>query len=116
MQRGFTVVEALVAATLLTAAVVSLVQLLAMSAQGALASRTATAALMAAEQKMEELRAVSWAAVAASPAGTDYLDESAQQVCRSVPPAPCPDAASVRQWTAVAASFTPRWFPSTVGL
>jgi Tfp pilus assembly protein PilV len=107
VQRGFTVLEALIAATLLSAAIVSIAQLLAISAQGSLASRAATTALMSAEQKMEELRAASWAAVAASPAGTDYIDQDARQTCRSVPPAPCPDAAYIRRWTAVPATFTP---------
>ena len=106
MQRGFTVIEALIAATLLIAAVVSVAQLLATGAQGTLASRASTTGVMLAEQKMEELRAASWTSVAAAAAGTDYLDRDANPTCGATA-ASCGDAAYVRRWSATPAPFTP---------
>lgn len=107
MQRGFTVIEALIASTLLTAAVVGVAPLFAISAQSALASRTATTGVMLAEQKMEQLRAVSWALVAAGPAGTEYFDADGQPTCASASSEPCNDAAYIRRWSVDPAPFTP---------
>ena len=107
MQRGFTVIEALIASTLLVAAVVGVVPLLAASAQSTLASRAATTGVMLAEQKMEQLRAASWTSVAADPAGTDYFDADAQPTCVSMSTEPCADAAYIRRWSAELAPLTP---------
>ena len=57
---GFSLVETLVATSLLATAVVTLAQLFALSTRTNVASHNTTYAAVLAEQKMEELRALAW--------------------------------------------------------
>ncbi len=113
---GFSVIEVLIAATLVASTLVGLAHLVAVGAQRALASRYSAGALAAAQSKLEELRAAAWtyaadgtrqsaSVLAPSPPGSldedtsgyvDYLDGFGQ----SVPPVggeTAPDY--VRRWS-----------------
>jgi type II secretory pathway pseudopilin PulG len=57
---GFSLVETLVATSLLATAIVTLAQLFALSTRTNVASHNTTYAAVLAEQKMEELRALAW--------------------------------------------------------
>jgi type II secretory pathway pseudopilin PulG len=78
--KGFTLVEAVVAATLVATAAVVLAQLVALGATQSASHRDTSAALVAAQSKLEELRSVTWnytipgSDVALSPAGALFTD------------------------------------------
>jgi len=57
---GFSLIEVLVATGLLATAIVSLAQLFALSTRTNLGSHNATYAAVLAQQKVEELRSLSW--------------------------------------------------------
>ena len=96
MQRGFSLVETIVATGLLATALVTLAQLVGAGVQSGAAARARAATTLMAEQKMEALRALPWAAIAAIPPGTtDYLDASGHEQCVGAN-APCGDAVYVR--------------------
>jgi prepilin-type N-terminal cleavage/methylation domain-containing protein len=57
---GFSLIEVLVATTLLATALVTLAQLFALSTKANMSSRNSTYAAVLAEQKIEELRSLSW--------------------------------------------------------
>jgi type II secretory pathway pseudopilin PulG len=59
-ERGFTLAEVVVAIGLLAAALVSLAELLALAANAARGGLHKTAAVVLAEQKMEQLRGLAW--------------------------------------------------------
>jgi type II secretory pathway pseudopilin PulG len=59
-ESGFSLVEVMVATGLLATALVTLAQLFALSTQSNVSSRSTTYASVLAEQKLEELRALSW--------------------------------------------------------
>jgi type II secretory pathway pseudopilin PulG len=59
-QSGFSLVEVMIATGLMATAVVTLAQLFALSTQTNVSSRSTTYASVLAEQKLEELRALSW--------------------------------------------------------
>ncbi|HMD37130.1 MAG TPA: hypothetical protein VKH42_19280 [Vicinamibacterales bacterium] len=59
-QAGFSLLEALFATTILTVAVVSLAQVIALATRANLMSRTSALAALFAAQKMERLRALAW--------------------------------------------------------
>jgi type II secretory pathway pseudopilin PulG len=59
-QSGFSLVETLVATTLMATAIVTLAQLFALSTRTNVSSHNTTFAAVLAQQKMEELRALSW--------------------------------------------------------
>jgi type II secretory pathway pseudopilin PulG len=59
-ESGFSLVEVMIATGLMATAVVSLAQLFAFSTQTNISSRSTTYASVLAEQKLEELRALSW--------------------------------------------------------
>lgn len=106
MQRGFSLVETIVATSLLAVALVTLAQFVGASAQSGAAARARATTTMMAEQKMEQLRALPWAAIAAMPASsTDYLDASGNERCPNAN-APCGDAVYVRRWSATPAAFS----------
>ena len=59
-EQGFSLIEVLAASTILTVGVLSLAQLFALSTTTNTASKNTSYASVLAEQKMEELRALSW--------------------------------------------------------
>src|ERR1051325_5487576 len=59
-RSGFSLVETLVATTLLATAIVTLAQLFAISTRSNVSSRSTTYAAVLAEQKLEELRSLVW--------------------------------------------------------
>jgi type II secretory pathway pseudopilin PulG len=59
-EEGFTLVETMVAVGLLATALVTLAQLFAISTRSNIASRSTTYATVLAEQKLEELRGLTW--------------------------------------------------------
>ena len=106
MQRGFSLVETIVATSLLAVALVTLAQFVGAGMQSGAAARARGATTLMAEQKMEQLCVLPWAAIAAMPAGaTDYLDASGNERCTGAS-APCGDAVYVRRWSATPAAFS----------
>ena len=76
-ERGFSLLEAVIAAGMVAGAFAALAQLLAMSIASNTSARSSSAATVLAGQKMEQLRALPWGAL--TPGGTlggdvDYLD------------------------------------------
>jgi prepilin-type N-terminal cleavage/methylation domain-containing protein len=59
-ERGFSLVEVLVATAVLSVALVSLAQLFAIATKANTSSRSTTIAAVLAEQKMEQLRSLTW--------------------------------------------------------
>ena len=59
-QSGFSLIEAMVATTILAVALVSLANLLVYATRTTMASRDTTRAVILAEQKMEQLKALAW--------------------------------------------------------
>jgi len=59
-EAGFSLLEVLCATTILTVAVVSLAQVMALATRATLLARTSTLAALLAAQKMEQLRALAW--------------------------------------------------------
>lgn len=107
MQRGFSLVETIIATSLLAVALVTLVQFIGLSVQSGVAARARTATTLMAEQKMEQLRALPWSVIAAMPAGvTDYLDAAGNERCINAS-VPCGEAVYVRRWSASPAAFSP---------
>jgi prepilin-type N-terminal cleavage/methylation domain-containing protein len=106
VQRGFSLVETIVATALLATALVALAQLVGAGVQSGAAARTRAATMLMAGQKMEELRALPWAAIAVIPPGTtDYLDASGHEQCVGADD-PCGDAVYVRRWSVTPAPFS----------
>ena len=106
MQRGFTLVETIVATSLLATALVTLAQFVGAGVQAGAAARARSVSTQIAEQKMEQLRAMSWAAMTAMPAeSTEYLDSSGNQRCPGAS-APCGDAVYVRRWSVAPSTFS----------
>jgi prepilin-type N-terminal cleavage/methylation domain-containing protein len=105
-RAGFSLVETLVAVTILAVALASLAQLFGVAAAANQRARRTTLASLLARQKMEELRSLAWdAAPGPSPAGVletdvdgycDFLDALGQ---RFDSPATSAGAAFVRRWS-----------------
>ena len=106
MQRGFSLVETLVATSLLAGALVALAQFVGAAVQtGAVGSARAATTLIAI-QKVEQIRALPWEVLAAMPAETtEYLDAAGHERCPGAT-APCGDAMYVRRWTTAFAPFS----------
>jgi prepilin-type N-terminal cleavage/methylation domain-containing protein len=106
VQRGFSLVETIVATSLLAGALVTLAQFVAAGVQTGAAARARAAATLIGEQKMEQLRALPWPAIAVMPSdSTDYLGASGEERCRGAN-VPCGDAVYVRRWSATPAPFS----------
>lgn len=106
MQRGFSLVETIIATSLLATALVALAQLVGVGVQSGAAARARAATTLMAEQKMEQVRALPWAVIAAMPPDvTDYLDAAGNERCAGAS-APCGDAVYVRRWSAAPAPFS----------
>ena len=72
-EKGSSLVEALVAAVIMSTAVVTMAQLLAIATATNQAARSGTVAMIVAEQKLEELRTVPWADL--QPASSSTLQQ-----------------------------------------
>ena len=106
MQRGFSLVETIVATSLLATALVALAQLVGAGVQSGAAARGRAATTLMAEQKMEQVRVLPWDVVAAMPTDvTDYLDAAGNERCAGAS-SPCGDAVYVRRWSAAPAPFS----------
>ncbi|MEO5742627.1 MAG: hypothetical protein ABIS29_18730 [Vicinamibacterales bacterium] len=106
MQRGLSLVETIIATSLLAVALVSLAQFVGAGVQSGAAARALATTTVMAEQKMEQIRAMPWPAIAAmSSDSTDYLDASGEERCRGAN-APCGEAVYVRRWSATQAPFS----------
>ena len=106
MQRGFSLIETIVATSILATALVALAQLVGAGAQSGAAARARAATTLMAEQKMEQIRALPWAVIAAMPPdATDYLDAAGNERCSGASNA-CGDAVYVRRWSAALAPFS----------
>jgi hypothetical protein len=92
-EQGFSLVESLVACTLLAVGLLTVVQLFGLAASLNVASRHATLAVVLAAQKVEELRAA-----AVHTGGADFLDAYGRPVPASGD-APPPTAVYARRWT-----------------
>ena len=107
MQRGFSLVETIVATSLLAVALVTLAQFVGAGVQSGVAARTRAASTLMAAQKMEQLRALPWdddrspcprtSRTISTPPGTSAARVRA---------APCGDAIYVRRWSATPAPFS----------
>jgi prepilin-type N-terminal cleavage/methylation domain-containing protein len=106
MQRGFSLIETIVATSLLATALVALAQLVGAGVQSGAAARARVATTLMAEQKMEQIRALPWAVIAAMPPDvTDYLDAAGNERCVGAS-TPCGGAVYVRRWSAAPAPFS----------
>ena len=95
--RGFSLVETLIATALMAGALASLAQFVGAAAQSGTAARNRALAALMAGQKMEELRVVTFADLAAAPpAGVEYLDRFGRAQCAGMD-VPCGDAVFVRR-------------------
>jgi prepilin-type N-terminal cleavage/methylation domain-containing protein len=105
MQRGFSLVETIVATSLLAVALVTLAQFVGAAVRSGAVARARAATTLMAEQKMEQIRALPWAAIATMPPDvTDYLDGSGDERCPGAV-TPCGEAMYVRRWSATPAPF-----------
>jgi prepilin-type N-terminal cleavage/methylation domain-containing protein len=97
MQRGFSLVETLVATSLLAGTLVALAQFVGAAVQTGAAGSARAATTLMAIQKMEQIRALPWDVLAAMPAEmTEYLDAAGDERCPGAS-APCGDAVYVRR-------------------
>ena len=83
MQRGFSLVEVVLATALVATAAIAVAQLAVVAARANRVAQSTTATAVIAEQKMEELQSAEWAGLTVSPPGTlgrntdgycDFLD------------------------------------------
>ena len=109
-QRGFSLLETLFATTILTVAVMSLAQVIAVTTRANAAARVSALESMLAGQKLEQLRAFEWTALAPSPSDAldrdvdgcvDWLDANGGPVLRAAA------ARFVRRWSIAAIPESP---------
>jgi prepilin-type N-terminal cleavage/methylation domain-containing protein len=106
MARGFSLVETIIATSLVAVVLVALAQLVGAGVASGAAARARAATNLMAEQKMEQLRALPWASIAVMPQEIpDYLDAAGHERCAGATD-PCGDAVYVRRWSATPASFS----------
>ena len=105
MQRGFSLLETIIATGLIVAALVTLAHLLAIGVQAGAAARIRTTSALLAGRKMEELRARTWEAVLGDGReSAEYFDGKGSRVCGDAP-MPCGSAAYACRWSAEPAAF-----------
>jgi Tfp pilus assembly protein PilV len=105
VQRGFSLIEAIIATGLLVAAVVTLAQLAGMGVQIGLAARTRTTSTLLAGRKMEELRALTWESLRGDGReSVEYFDSQGTRVCEDST-TPCAAAMYVCRWSVAPATF-----------
>jgi len=87
-QAGFSLIEAMVATTILAVALVSLADLLVYATRATMGSRDTTRAVILAEQKMEQLKALAWSSTddggSASDVGSNVAAASVSGQCGAV--------------------------------
>jgi prepilin-type N-terminal cleavage/methylation domain-containing protein len=106
VQRGFSLIETIIATGLLAVGLVALAQFVSASAQSGVVARTRASTTLMAEQKMEQIRALPWVILAALPVDvTDYLDGAGSERCPTATQ-PCGDAVYVRRWSATPAAYS----------
>ena len=93
-ERGFSLIEVVIAAGMVAGAFAALAQVLAMSIASNLSARSGSAATVLAVQKMEQLRGLPWGALIP---GVDYLDLAGNLVGEGG--ASPPGAVYVRRWS-----------------
>jgi prepilin-type N-terminal cleavage/methylation domain-containing protein len=103
--RGFSLVEILIATSLLAGALATLAQFVGAGVESGAAARARMFTALMAEQKLEQLRVLPWSAVAAAAATTDYLDGSGTERCPGAT-VPCGEAVYVRRWSTTPAGFS----------
>ena len=105
MQRGFSLVEVVVAMAVMSTAAMAIAQLAIMSVRVNRIARSTTVATVLAVQKMEQLQAAAWAELAASPAEVldwntdgycDFLDGNGRTLAAGT--SPPGGAVFVRRW------------------
>ena len=80
-ERGFSLVEVLIASTILIVALLSLAQLLSLATAANAAARRATFSTVLAAEKLEELHTLSWESLRRQAGESiDYLDRSGRPV------------------------------------
>ena len=80
-ERGFSLVEVLIASTILVVALLSLAQLLSLATAGNAAAGRATFSAVLAAEKLEELHTLPWESVRRQAGeSVDYLDRSGRPV------------------------------------
>ena len=77
-ERGFSLVETLVATLLLAVSLVSLAQLFGAATRSNLDAKTTTLVTMAAQQKMEQLRSLAWSRDRDGNEVSDFVSDTAQ--------------------------------------
>jgi prepilin-type N-terminal cleavage/methylation domain-containing protein len=105
MQRGFSLVEVVVAMAVMSTATMAIAQLAIVSVRVNRIARSTTVATVLAVQKMEQLQAAAWAELAASPSEVldwntdgycDFLDANARTLAAGT--SPPGGAVFVRRW------------------
>jgi len=113
-ERGFSLLEALIATGILAASLVSVAHLFGLAIRSNIAARSTTAATVLGQQKLEELRALPWTGLSQSPASAleenaagfvDYVDQFGEN--RGGGADPSAGAIYTRRWAIEALPPTP---------
>jgi prepilin-type N-terminal cleavage/methylation domain-containing protein len=104
--RGFSLLEVLIATTIFAVGLLALAQLFALSITATTTAKTATMAALLGMEKMEQLRSLAWGGLATSPSGVltrnvsgfcDFVGADGQSLGEAT--APPPGAAYLRRWS-----------------
>lgn len=99
--RGFTLLEVLIASSILVVGIVSLAQLLAMEVAANGDAGQMTFATLVAAQKIEDLRAATWESLSGSAGDfVDYPDRAGTSTARAASPAGFTRRWSISPWSA----------------
>lgn len=113
-ERGFSLLEALIATGILAVSLVSLADLFGLAIRSNIAARSTTTATVLAQQKLEELRALAWTGLSQSPANAlqentpgfvDHVDQFGE--IRGGGADPSSDAIYTRRWAIEPLPSTP---------